>query len=117
MGGDPTRSRFIPYVQMHEFEALLFSAPDILAGVLSRDALPGRVRRLLHGISGAFQTPEEIDDSPKTAPSKRILALAPDYQKVTDGSVAAARIGLETMREKCPHFNGWLNRLKSLGQT
>lgn len=118
MGGgvDSIQSRFIRYVQMHEFEALLFSAPHILAEVLSRDALPEKFVRTLDVIAGDFETPEEIDDDSKTAPSKRILALAPDYQKVTDGSLAAGRIGLATMRGKCPHFDGWLCSLEALGQ-
>ena len=89
-------ARFIPYVQMHEFEALLFAEPQTLADVLSRVPRPHGISQELSRISSAFQTPEEIDDDPVTAPSKRILAVAPDYQKVTDGNIAASRIGLET---------------------
>lgn len=67
-------------------------------------------------IAESFETPEEIDDSYTTAPSKRILAVEPQYQKVTDGNLAATRIGLDIMREKCPHFNGRLSKLEALGQ-
>ena len=116
MDVDPGQIRFIPYVQMHEFEALLFSAPGILAEVVSRDARPHRVSIALERIAESFETPEEIDDSYTTAPSKRILAVEPQYQKVTDGNLAATRIGLDIMREKCPHFNGWLSKLEALGQ-
>ncbi len=116
MDVDSGQTRFIPYVQMHEFEALLFSAPGILAEVVSRDARPHGVSIALERIADGFETPEEIDDSYTTAPSKRILALEPQYQKVTDGNLAAIRIGLDIMREKCPHFNGWLSKLEALGQ-
>jgi len=107
-------ARFIPYVQMHEFEALLFSEPQTLADVLSRVPRPHGISRELSRISNAFQTPEEIDDDPLTAPSKRILAVAPDYQKVTDGNIAASRIGLEAMRRECPHFRSWVRTLGDL---
>lgn len=113
---DLSSNRFIPYVQMYEFEALLFAEPRTLAQVVSRDARPTRVTRELQRIADAFATPEEIDDHPNTAPSKRILHLAPEYQKVTDGNIAAGRIGLWAMRQECPHFNEWLNRLEALGQ-
>ena len=112
MGGAFNRQRFIPYVQMHEFEALLFSDPQILGGVI-----PERnVTIELQNIVNSSRTPEEIDDDPNTAPSKRILRLSRHYQKVLHGSIAAQRIGLTLMRRKCPHFNEWLTRLESLGQ-
>lgn len=113
---DSLSLQFIPYVQMHEFEALLFSEPQTLAGVVSRLAHPSGIGRELGRIAAAFRTPEEIDDHPATAPSKRILALAPDYQKAIDGNIAASRIGAETMRRECPHFESWLIRLGALGK-
>lgn len=109
-------NRFIPYVQMHELEALFFSDPESLGDVLARDARPQRIQRQLQRIADAFATPEQIDDDPATAPSKRIRALAPDYQKVTDGNIAARRIGLRAMRRKCPHFDKWVCRLEALGK-
>ena len=70
----------------------------------------------LRGIADSFRTPEEIDDDPNSAPSKRILQLSQRYQKVLHGNIAAQRIGLTLMRQKCPHFDEWLERLESLGQ-
>ncbi|MDE2762563.1 MAG: DUF4276 family protein [Gemmatimonadota bacterium] len=116
LGGDPRTLRFIPYVQMHEFEALLFSKPQLLAEVVSGERHTRRVPQELERIVAAFGSPEEIDDNPDTAPSKRILALAPQYQKVIDGNLAASRIGLAAMRRKCPHFAGWVGRLRALGR-
>jgi hypothetical protein len=109
LGGGFDRSRFIPYVQMHEFEALLFSDPKVLAGVLElTDDAP--IRR----ITDQFTSPEEINDGQQTAPSKRIRGLNPGYAKVLDGVRISQRIGLQTMRTECPHFNGWIQTLEAL---
>ena len=109
LGGRFDCSRLIPYVQMHEFEALLFSDPKTLAGGLElADDVP------IRHIRDQFKSPEEINDSPQTAPSKRILELKPRYGKVTDGVRISRSIGLETMRAQCSHFNGWLTRLETL---
>ena len=112
MGHAFNRQQFIPYVQMHEFETLLFSAPDILGKVASEKDITHELR----GIADSFRTPEEIDDDPNSAPSKRILQLSQRYQKVLHGNIAAQRIGLTLMRQKCPHFDEWVMKLESLGQ-
>jgi hypothetical protein len=105
------RVRFIPYVQMHEFEALLFSDPKLLADGLE---LPndGPTRC----IRDQFQSPEEINDSQQTAPSKRIMGLNPSYAKVLDGVRISQTIGLNAMRAGCPHFNGWIEKLEAVAQ-
>lgn len=99
--------RFIPYIQMHEFEALLFSDASILAGQI-------RVRLSdVEVILRACGEPEEVNDGPETAPSKRLLSLC-DYRKVKMGKTISEAIGIQAIREKCPHFNDWLNKLESL---
>ena len=65
-------------------------------------------------IRAQFATPEEINDSPDTAPSKRVEALAPGYQKPLQGLLAVLEIGLARIRGECPHFDGWLKQLESL---
>jgi len=57
---------------------------------------------------------EEIDDDPHAAPSKRIEQLCPAYQKPFYGALAARRIGIDVIRQECPHFNEWLSALESL---
>ena len=106
---DPTR--FVPYVMMHEFEALLFSDCPEFARAIDRQ----HVSTALQEIRDSFANPEEIDDSPDTAPSKRIGALVPGYQKATMGTLAALEIGLQAMRDACPHFSVWLNGLEAVG--
>ena len=102
--------RFIPYVQMHEFEGLLFSDPNQLAyGLGSQD-----LAQQFWAIRNDFETPEHIDDSPATAPSKRIQSLFPRYRKVQMGERAAKAITLPRIRQQCPLFNAWLNKLERL---
>jgi len=102
--------RLIPYIQPHEFEALLFSDTDALAKSLGRAPLANNLRN----IRNSFPTPEDINDNSLTAPSKRIVALHPLYKKVLDGTTAAKAIGLGTMRRECQHFRTWLTHLESL---
>jgi hypothetical protein len=109
LGGRFNRSRFIPYVQMHEFEALLFSEPTLLAKELD---LPNDSE--VQQIRGKFRSPEEINDSEQTAPSKRILGLNVGYSKVLDGVRISQNIGLDVMRTQCPHFNEWIGKLEAL---
>jgi hypothetical protein len=106
----PALCRFIPYVMMHEFEALLFSdCKAFAAGV----GMPHLGPKLL-AIRNAFSTPEEINDSPYTAPSKRVEALMPGYQKPLYGNIAASTIGLAAIRAECANFADWLSRLEVL---
>jgi hypothetical protein len=62
-----------------------------------------------------FPTPEDIDDSPISAPSKRVLDIYPSYRKVIDG-LAARAVGIETMQLQCPHFRAGMQRLEALDQ-
>ena len=95
---------------MHEFEALLFSDPNRFAQGIGRGDLTAK----LQAIRQTFASPEDINDSAETAPSKRIESLFPGYEKPLLGVVAALEIGLPTIRQQCPHFNEWLERLEAL---
>ena len=63
-------------------------------------------------IRGKFETPEDINDSPDTAPSKRILDLYRGYRKPLMGSIAMQEIGLDTVRGVCPLFDRWVEALE-----
>lgn len=106
-------SRVFAYVQKHEFEALLFSNPDCFATVI--DDIPANAPEALRAIRGRFATPEDINDSPMTAPSKRIAQLIPRYDKPVHGPDLAMETGLDIIRQECVRFNEWLTRLESLG--
>ena len=101
--------RFIPYVAMFEFEALLFSSPAILARHL------GVREKEVQSILDECGEPEKINDSPASAPSKRLEALANRFGKTTTGIAVATEIGIANIRAQCPLFNAWLGALEQLG--
>ena len=107
-GGGFDRRRFIPYVMMHEFEGLLFSDPDRFARGIGRPDLTSQFQ----AIRSQFQTPEEINDSPDTAPSKRVINLYKGYQKPLMGVHAVEEIGLDAIRRECLLFNRWIDALE-----
>ena len=102
--------RFIPHIQFYEFEGLLFSAPETLASESGHIEL----QQDLQHIRDQFASPEHINNSPDTAPSKRIQALISEYDKVVYGSLIALGIGLDRIRNECPLFNQWVEKLLSL---
>ena len=114
MAEDLRFRKFIPYIQLHEFEALMFADTVILENWLS----------LYNAIEvGCFSkiknaapegNPELINERPESAPSKRILSLCDSYDKVDDGLLILQEIGLKRMRVECRHFNEWLTRLEQL---
>ena len=104
--------RFIPYVQMHEFEALLFSSPVAFAKGINRPHLAGYFQK----IRDRFDTPEDINDSTVTAPSKRVTKIIRSYEKPLNGTLGAMAIGLDTIRRECALFNDWISTLESLGE-
>jgi hypothetical protein len=108
--GDEALRRFFPYVQMYEFEGLLFSDPDGLANAVNQPGLVEAFRK----IRDTFETPENINNSPAKAPSKRIGTLYAGYDKPIHGSLAAIEIGLDVMRRECLLFDAWLKRIEAL---
>ena len=113
LGQQFDRDRFLPFVMMHEFEGLLFSNCQSFGLSIGKPEVVGK----LQAIRDAFPSPEDINDSLVTAPSKRVQDLIPDYQKPLFGALAALEIGLDAIRKECPHFRAWLERLESWPQT
>lgn len=107
---DIVQANFIPNLMVHEFEALLFVQPRMFA-----DWADNRKTVITLGDQAQkYETPEDINDSPESAPSKRILKAMPSYQKPFHGPLIACEIGLDAMRGACPHFHGWLQQLEAL---
>lgn len=109
LGSSFNPSRFIPYIQMHEFEALLFSDTIVWA--------EEKISDQLEKIKRPFSCPEKIND--KTSPSRRLGGVfekyGQKYKKINDGIIAAKKIGMTKMRSACPHFNKWITKLENLG--
>ena len=105
--GDP---RFLPYLQLHEFEALLFSDPrEVAARFPETDCL-----RALNRARQEFDSPEEINERFDLAPSRRIAGVVSAYRKPLHGPQIAEAIGLDRIRAECRHFGEWVARLESL---
>ena len=103
-------NRFIPNVLMHEFEGLLFADPEAIVEVTRAHASFA----LLRQVSASFHSPEDINTGSEKAPSKRLANLGANYGKIAHGVRIVARIGLATIRAKCPHFNEWLAKVESI---
>lgn len=100
--GNPGNLR--TFLTLHEFETLLFADTAVLPDVMSATKHGAAFAAIRAGV----QTPEEINDGPKSAPSKRIEALFPAYRKTLHGPNAVQRIGIERIRLECPHLAQWL---------
>jgi hypothetical protein len=99
---------FLPFLALHEFEAWLFSSPIELPRIMNEP----HKHALIETVRATVKTPEEINDRPQFAPSKRIESMFPGYKKTLHGPTVTARIGLERIRAECPHFDQWLARLE-----
>lgn len=111
LGVDIGHGNFIPNLMLHEFEALLLTDVEAFAEWTDNDAVLNPLRHVRMTTA-----PEDINDSPYTAPSKRILGCMEGYQKTVHGPLIASTIGLDTIRAACPHFHDWLLKLDSLTQ-
>jgi hypothetical protein len=115
LADDIADGRFIPYIQLHEFEALLFTdifGFEMLAEIaLSPASNRHRILDDIQRIIDAFPNPEDINDSPETAPSKRLQKIIPGYNKVLWGNFVLEAHGIERILAKCPRFRQWLHKI------
>ncbi len=103
--------RFIPYVEVHEFEALVLCDPERIGTLYE---VPAKDLIALRSDCAKFQSPEEINHGRHSHPKHRIEQRIPAYDENVAGPLLAHDIGLTTLRERCPHFGAWLSRLESL---
>ena len=106
----PLREKIIPYVQMYEFEGILFSSPEAIENNIQQTGLVDWAKDVLQQFG---DDPEKINDSSQTAPSKRLLNKT-NYIKTVHGPDIAKEIGLTVLRKKCAGFSEWLNKLETM---
>ncbi|MBL4868660.1 MAG: DUF4276 family protein [Pseudomonadales bacterium] len=104
------KDKLIPYVQMYEFEGLLFSCPESMGRVLQDIEVQKWASEVLHEFEN---NPELINDSVETAPSKR-LGKFTRYRKTTHGPNIAKEIGIDKIRTMCVGFDEWIQKIESL---
>lgn len=113
MEEDICETNFLPNLVMHEYEALLFSNVQSF----SYCNLSEKQLAELREIRQKYPTPEHINNSPNTAPSKRILRIYNEYDKVLDGYNIAKNIGLINIRKQCRHFDQWIQNMERMGES
>lgn len=110
------KNRFFPYMQPYEFEGLLFTE---IAKLIELNSEWLRALNKLQAVREAFDSPEHINDSYETRPSKRIadelFRSGLSYRKTTHGPLAIKSIGLDKLCVECKHFAGWYQQLFQLG--
>lgn len=105
---DVNNQKFLPYIQLHEFETILFSDGNIIS-----QAFQGRNFPKIKSIIDEFQNPELINNDPSTCPSRRIAEIFPEYNKVIYGSLISNRIGIDSIKQKCTHFSDWIDSIQA----
>lgn len=101
--------RFVPYIQLHEFEGLLFNNIEVFKQHIPINELLDLAE--LDRIIRQNPNPELINEGRETAPSKRLKKLVFGYSKRIYGPIIAEAIGLENIMNKCPRFNQWIASL------
>lgn len=104
-------NNFLPYIQLHEFESLIFTSIDKLKEIYFEDKYD--LTSLYKAIE-EIKNPELINNSYETAPSKRILSCIPDYDKITSGIEVLLNTDFQKIRNKCQHFDSWIKKLEEL---
>ncbi|MEG2243767.1 MAG: DUF4276 family protein, partial [Muribaculaceae bacterium] len=99
-------NRFIPYIQLHEFEALLFSNNNGFEYFYD-EIISSQTNKIIN----QYRNPEDINTTPNGAPSKRILAIKKDYDKVIEGNLIAMEVGINSILKECPRFKSWIDNL------
>lgn len=112
MAEDVNDYKFLPYIQLHEFESLLFNNKDSFINILPEGDLQDE--DALDEVLKTFPNPELINDKVETSPSHRLEKIIPSYDKILYGGYLAEDIGIDRMRTKCPHFNEWLIKIECL---
>lgn len=105
--------RFLPHIQPHEFEALLFSDVTALTEV---NAAWATAQPALLAARQSVSSPEHINDKPETKPSARLASALnhPRFSKTLHGPAVAQRIGLARIEAECPVFASWFSQLRRL---
>lgn len=113
LANDINHPHFVPFIQKFEFESLLFSSNRGFSTIY--DGANPHIASATQAIIDQYDNPEEINNHPNTAPSKRIQKILAEhgmtYDKAFDGNLIALEIGIYTILEKCPRFREWVEKL------
>jgi hypothetical protein len=102
------RANFLPYIQRHEIEALMYTNMDGFNYVVDKEESLNKLKEIIN----QYANPEDINSGSEIAPSKRLMKIFP-YQKTTDGEIILEALPIDDIRSKCPRFNEWLENLEN----
>ena len=102
------RANFLPYIQRHEIEALMYTNMDGFNYVVDKEESLNKLKEIIN----QYANPEDSNSGSETAPSKRLMKIFP-YQKTTDGEIILEALPIDDIRSKCPRFNEWLENLEN----
>jgi hypothetical protein len=112
---DAFKHRFIPYIQLHEFEGLLFNDINVFYEQIPEDELVGKEE--LKQTFQDYDNPEMINNDKETSPSNRLRRIILGYNKIVYGNILAEAIGIEKLRQKSTRFNNWLTKFEQISRT
>jgi hypothetical protein len=113
-GGDVDDRRFIPHLQLFEFESLILA--DLLRLIPQYPKQEREIRDLHKQLEKDFPDgPESINH--QRPPSYWIRDKVPQYNKQVSAVATLEAIGLDAVRRRCPHFDRWLAELEQLAET
>ena len=102
--------KFVAHLTLHEIEAWIYVDPKAAEWVFENQKVPLRLKEIRASCGGA----ELVDEGPETAPSKRILAIAPEFEKAIHGPMAIEAVGIDQIRTACQHADAWLRTIEAL---
>ncbi|HAN18180.1 MAG: hypothetical protein A2X13_07645 [Bacteroidetes bacterium GWC2_33_15] len=106
------RNRYLPYIQLHEFEGLLFNDINVFYEQIPKNELIGIAE--LKQTFNDYDNPEMINDKKETSPSHRLERIIKGYNKIIYGNFLADAIGLDKICKKSIRFNNWLQKIENL---
>lgn len=106
---DIGQNNFMFHFMLHEFEGILFSDPGSFSLVTGEEVI-NEIRK----IRESYPNPEYINNSPNTAPSKRLEKLIPNYAKIKNGTLLSKKMGIDIILAECPHFREWVDKILNL---
>lgn len=105
-------SAFLPYIQLHGFEALVFAGLEYLK--IDHPNQDKVIKKLEQELQQCGRKPENVNNRPETAPSKRLIAALGKYNKTKTGPMVTAMVGINGLKAQCPHFRGWIEKLEKM---
>jgi hypothetical protein len=107
---------FIPYIQLYEFETLLYCDIDKICDEFFDLDIKNLKVKITKDIQ-QFDNIELINNSIDTSPSKRLNKLTDGKycnSKVASSTNILKKIDIKTMLQKCTHFKYWIEKLTIL---